>query len=156
MDVLSTHIQTRTTRVNLGDHLRSTSSNKQLVSAQTKLGSWHVAPNANMSSLHKRKKDLNISNMLVLEKIPQSLLLLVRTEHSYHLLSFSKVLHTKLVGEITILSMLCEFSLKKLLKPAMLIPKTQFDDKQFYLNSHIDGHSFCMIKLGHYECLPVV
>jgi len=44
----------------------------------------------------------------------------------------------------------------RIVRSAMLIPKTRFDDKQFYLNSHIDGHSFCMIKLGHYGCLPVV
>lgn len=120
MDMLSTCMQTRTTGVNLGDHSRSKSSNEQLVSAQMTLGSWHTAPNANGSSLHERKKDLNISNMLVLEKIPRSLLLLVRTEHRYHLPSFSRALHTKSVGEITILSMLREFLPKKLLKPRLI------------------------------------
>ena len=120
VNVLSTRMQTHTTGVNLGDHSRSTSSNEWLVSAQTKLGSWHTAPNVNMSSLHERRKDLNISNVLVLEKIPWSLLLLVQMEHQYHLPSFSRVLHTKSVGEITILSMLHEFSPKNLLKPRLI------------------------------------
>ena len=81
VDMLSTRMQTHTTGANLGDHSRSTSSNEWLVLAQTKLGLWHAAPNTNVSSPHERRKDLNISNVLVLEKIPQSLLLLVRMEH---------------------------------------------------------------------------
>ncbi|KAJ7716992.1 hypothetical protein B0H16DRAFT_1898115 [Mycena metata] len=43
----------------------------------------------------------------------------------------------------------------RIVRNAMLIPY-QFDqDKKFRVNSHIDGHSFCMFKLGLRDCLPV-
>ncbi|KAF8204494.1 hypothetical protein K438DRAFT_1757693 [Mycena galopus ATCC 62051] len=37
----------------------------------------------------------------------------------------------------------------------MLVPHTWSQDKKFCLNSHIDGHSFCLFKLNYYDCLPV-
>lgn len=42
----------------------------------------------------------------------------------------------------------------RLVRNAMLIPKHRTNSKQYYLNSHIDGHFFCMSKLSHFGCLP--
>jgi hypothetical protein len=100
---LSTLMQTHITGVNLIDHSRSTNSNERLVSAQMKLASWHVALIVNASLPHERRKDLNINNELVLEKIPRSLLPFVQMERPYHLPLSSRALHTKSVGEMTIL-----------------------------------------------------
>jgi len=62
--------------------------------------------------LHGPKRDRNISSVLAPEKILPLLLLSVLMGHLYHLLSSSKVLHIKQVGEITTLSKLCEFFVK--------------------------------------------
>lgn len=43
----------------------------------------------------------------------------------------------------------------RIARNVMLMPKTRGNDKQYFLNSHIDGHMFCMIKLGYQDCLPV-
>jgi hypothetical protein len=47
----------------------------------------------------------NISNVVVLRKIPPFSLLSVPMEHPHHLLLYSRVLHTKSVGQIITLSM---------------------------------------------------
>ncbi|KAJ7914800.1 hypothetical protein B0H13DRAFT_1611203, partial [Mycena leptocephala] len=38
---------------------------------------------------------------------------------------------------------------------AMLIPEKWDHDLKFLVNSHIDGHTFCMFKLDLRDCLPV-
>lgn len=43
----------------------------------------------------------------------------------------------------------------RIVRSAMLIPQKWGQDSKFLVNSHIDGHSFCMFKLGRRDCLPI-
>ncbi|KAJ7084764.1 hypothetical protein B0H15DRAFT_951261 [Mycena belliarum] len=43
----------------------------------------------------------------------------------------------------------------RIVRNAMLIPQKWGQDSKFCVNSHIDGHSFCMFKLNYKDCLPV-
>ncbi|KAJ7751238.1 hypothetical protein DFH07DRAFT_745544 [Mycena maculata] len=43
----------------------------------------------------------------------------------------------------------------RIVRNAMLIPRKWDQDSKFRVNSHIDGHSFCMFKLNLKDCLPV-
>ncbi|KAJ7274667.1 hypothetical protein C8J57DRAFT_1062559 [Mycena rebaudengoi] len=43
----------------------------------------------------------------------------------------------------------------RIARSAMLIPQKWGQDTKFLVNSHIDGHSFCMFKLGRRDCLPI-
>ncbi|KAJ7799073.1 hypothetical protein B0H14DRAFT_3886214 [Mycena olivaceomarginata] len=43
----------------------------------------------------------------------------------------------------------------RIVRNAMLIPHRWDQDKKYRVNSHIDGHSFCMFKLNYKDCLPV-
>ncbi|KAJ6617710.1 hypothetical protein B0H10DRAFT_1797026 [Mycena sp. CBHHK59/15] len=42
----------------------------------------------------------------------------------------------------------------RIVRNVMLIPQKWDQDKAFLLNSHSDGHAFCMYKLGYRDCLP--
>ncbi|KAJ7040177.1 hypothetical protein C8F04DRAFT_1314136 [Mycena alexandri] len=42
----------------------------------------------------------------------------------------------------------------RIVRSAMLIPKKWGEDKSFLLNSHSDGHAFCLYKLGCVDSLP--
>ncbi|KAJ7752965.1 hypothetical protein B0H16DRAFT_1723427 [Mycena metata] len=42
----------------------------------------------------------------------------------------------------------------RIVRNAMLIPQKWGEDKTYLLNSHSDGHAFCMYKVGHFNCLP--
>jgi len=75
-----------------------------------KLDSTLVVKSTSASLLHTHRKDHSISKMVVPKKIPLLLLPSVQMEHWHHLPLFSRVLHTKWVGERIILSMLHEFS----------------------------------------------
>lgn len=41
----------------------------------------------------------------------------------------------------------------RLVRNVMLIPRRD-GDKDFFLNSHVDSHCFCLFKLGLHDCLP--
>ncbi|KAJ7723149.1 hypothetical protein B0H16DRAFT_1431101 [Mycena metata] len=43
----------------------------------------------------------------------------------------------------------------RIVRNAMLIPHTFGQDSKFRVNSHVDGHSFCLFKLGLRDTLPV-
>ncbi|KAJ7870405.1 hypothetical protein B0H13DRAFT_2556335 [Mycena leptocephala] len=43
----------------------------------------------------------------------------------------------------------------RIVRNAMLIPEKWGHDSKFLVNSHIDGHTFCMFKLDLRDCLPV-
>ncbi|KAJ7651802.1 hypothetical protein B0H17DRAFT_1215187 [Mycena rosella] len=43
----------------------------------------------------------------------------------------------------------------RIVRNAMLIPHKWGEDSKFRVNSHIDGHLFCMFKLNYKDCLPV-
>ncbi|KAJ7810821.1 hypothetical protein B0H13DRAFT_2384353 [Mycena leptocephala] len=43
----------------------------------------------------------------------------------------------------------------RIVRNAMLIPHKWDQDSKFRVNSHIDGHSFCMFKLNYKDTLPV-
>ncbi|KAJ7448237.1 hypothetical protein B0H11DRAFT_2247810 [Mycena galericulata] len=43
----------------------------------------------------------------------------------------------------------------RIARSAMLIPEKFGQDSRFVVNSHIDGHTFCMFKLDLRDCLPV-
>ncbi|KAJ7160367.1 hypothetical protein C8R46DRAFT_1286061 [Mycena filopes] len=43
----------------------------------------------------------------------------------------------------------------RIIRNAMLVPLTFNQDSKFRVNSHIDGHAFCLFKLGLRDCLPV-
>ncbi|KAJ6496933.1 hypothetical protein DFH09DRAFT_945689 [Mycena vulgaris] len=43
----------------------------------------------------------------------------------------------------------------RIARNAMLIPEKWGQDSKFRVNSHIDGHTFCMFKLDLRDCLPV-
>ncbi|KAJ7766421.1 hypothetical protein DFH07DRAFT_737324, partial [Mycena maculata] len=42
----------------------------------------------------------------------------------------------------------------RITRNVMLIPQKWGQDKSYLLNSHSDGHAFCMYKLGYDDCLP--
>ncbi|KAJ7462850.1 hypothetical protein FB451DRAFT_1494885 [Mycena latifolia] len=42
----------------------------------------------------------------------------------------------------------------RIVRSAMLIPQRWGQDKAYLLNSHSDGHAFCLYKLGYNDCLP--
>ncbi|KAJ6457133.1 hypothetical protein C8R47DRAFT_1328555 [Mycena vitilis] len=42
----------------------------------------------------------------------------------------------------------------RIVRNVMLIPQKWGQDKAFLLNSHSDGHAFCLYKLGYHDCLP--
>ncbi|KAF8141007.1 hypothetical protein K438DRAFT_1636525, partial [Mycena galopus ATCC 62051] len=42
----------------------------------------------------------------------------------------------------------------RIVRDTMLIPQKWGQNKSFLLNSHSDGHAFCMYKLGYHNCLP--
>ncbi|KAJ6572677.1 hypothetical protein B0H10DRAFT_2444294 [Mycena sp. CBHHK59/15] len=42
----------------------------------------------------------------------------------------------------------------RIVRNAMLVPQAWGQDSKFLVNSHIDGHSFCMFKLNYRDCLP--
>jgi hypothetical protein len=42
----------------------------------------------------------------------------------------------------------------RIVRNAMLIPQKFGQDKSFSLNSHSDGHAFCLYKLGYADSLP--
>ncbi|KAJ7017848.1 hypothetical protein C8F04DRAFT_978411 [Mycena alexandri] len=42
----------------------------------------------------------------------------------------------------------------RIVRSAMLIPQKWGEDKSFLLNSHSDGHAFCLYKLGRADSLP--
>ncbi|KAJ7081497.1 hypothetical protein C8R44DRAFT_905320 [Mycena epipterygia] len=42
----------------------------------------------------------------------------------------------------------------RIVRNAMLIPQKWGQDRTFLLNSHSDGHAFCLYKLGCNDCLP--
>lgn len=42
----------------------------------------------------------------------------------------------------------------RIVRNVMLIPRKRGDNKYYFLNSHIDGHLFCTVKLGYKNCLP--
>src|ERR1700678_3485648 len=107
MDVLLTHMQTRTIGTFSRGRSRSMLSNpRQLM----KLGSRHVEQNENTLQLHGRRRDHNISSTLVPEKTPLLLLQSVPMGHPHHLLLSSKVPLTKSAGATTTLSMHREFT----------------------------------------------
>lgn len=45
-------------------------------------------------------------------------------------------------------------SVDRIVRNCMLIPRKRGEANKFFLNSHIDSHSFCMFKLGQYDCIP--
>jgi hypothetical protein len=42
----------------------------------------------------------------------------------------------------------------RIVRSVMLIPQKWGQDKSFMVNSHSDGHAFCLYKLGYHDCLP--
>ncbi|KAF7334175.1 hypothetical protein MVEN_02323700 [Mycena venus] len=46
-------------------------------------------------------------------------------------------------------------TIDRIVRNAMLIPQKWDQDSKFRVNSHIDGHSFCMFKLNYKDCLPI-
>ncbi|KAJ7508692.1 hypothetical protein B0H11DRAFT_1704018 [Mycena galericulata] len=42
----------------------------------------------------------------------------------------------------------------RIVRSAMLIPQKWGEDRAFLLNSHSDGHAFCLYKLGYVDSLP--
>ncbi|KAJ7743569.1 hypothetical protein B0H16DRAFT_1859525 [Mycena metata] len=42
----------------------------------------------------------------------------------------------------------------RIVRNAMLIPRKWGEDKSYLLNSHSDGHAFCLYKLGYHDSLP--
>ncbi|KAJ7147090.1 hypothetical protein C8R43DRAFT_1196388 [Mycena crocata] len=42
----------------------------------------------------------------------------------------------------------------RIVRSVMLIPQKWGQDKGFILNSHSDGHAFCLYKLGYHDALP--
>ncbi|KAJ6541954.1 hypothetical protein B0H10DRAFT_1855143, partial [Mycena sp. CBHHK59/15] len=45
-------------------------------------------------------------------------------------------------------------SVDHIVRNVMLIPQKWGQDKSFLLNSHSDGHAFCLYKLGYADSLP--